>query len=119
MTNEEFLKRLDDVNKNIRPLEEYQGYHTKIKFQCLLDGNVWKNSPASIFQMHGCPKCAGKLSDELKSVSNVNSSHNNSSVVNNFYQTNNSPKSLSRLEIYRKKKKKVISGKIYFSGLTA
>ena len=64
MTNEEFLKRLDDVNKNIRPLEEYQGYHTKIKFQCLLDGNVWKNSPASIFQMHGCPKCAGKLSDE-------------------------------------------------------
>lgn len=47
---------------------------------------------------------AGKLSDELKSVSNVNSSHNNSSVVNNFYQTNKSPKSLSRLEIYRQSK---------------
>lgn len=45
---------------------------------------------------------ADKLATELKSVSNVN--QNNSSVINNFYQTNNSPKSLSRLEIYRQSK---------------
>lgn len=44
-------------------------------------------------------KIAEKLSKELKSVIT-----NNSSVTYNFYQTNNSPKPLNRLEIYRQSK---------------
>lgn len=47
---------------------------------------------------------ANQLANELKSVSAINSSQNNSTVVNNFYQTNNSPKALSRFDIYRQSK---------------
>jgi hypothetical protein len=46
---------------------------------------------------------ARKLADELNSGVAFNNS-TSSNVTNNFYQTNNSPKSLSRLEIYRQSK---------------
>lgn len=48
---------------------------------------------------------AKQLANELGiSTGTVNNSAVKSSVVNNFYQTNNSPKSLSRVEIYRQTK---------------
>lgn len=47
---------------------------------------------------------AGKLATELRTVNNSTLNNSTQSVVNNFYQTNNSPKSLSRLEIYRQSK---------------
>jgi phage-related protein len=46
---------------------------------------------------------ASQLADELNSGVAFNNS-TSSNVTNNFYQTNNSPKSLSRLEIYRQSK---------------
>ncbi|MCC8068290.1 MAG: hypothetical protein LIO71_00755, partial [Ruminococcus sp.] len=46
---------------------------------------------------------ANQLANELQNGSTFNNS-TSSNVVNNFYQTNNSPKSLSRLEIYRQSK---------------
>ena len=48
---------------------------------------------------------ARELANELGiSTGTVNNSAVKSSVVNNFYQTNNSPRSLSRVEIYRQTK---------------
>lgn len=48
---------------------------------------------------------ARQLANELGiSTGTVNNSAVKSSVVNNFYQTNNSPRSLSRVEIYRQTK---------------
>lgn len=47
---------------------------------------------------------ADKLSDRLVPTSYVGTQRITGGVVNNFYQTNNSPKSLSRLEIYRQSK---------------
>lgn len=44
---------------------------------------------------------ASKLASKLSSGGYTNIQSMPNSVVNNFYQTNNSPKSLSRLEIYR------------------
>lgn len=44
---------------------------------------------------------ASKLATKLSSGGYTNTQSMSNSVVNNFYQTNNSPKSLSRLEIYR------------------
>lgn len=46
---------------------------------------------------------AAQLSKEMNQNVGFNNSTSNS-TVNNFYQTNNSPKSLSRLEIYRQSK---------------
>lgn len=48
---------------------------------------------------------ANKLATELKTVNNTTSnSLNNSSITNNYYQTINSPKALSRIDIYRQSK---------------
>lgn len=48
---------------------------------------------------------ASKLATELKTVNNTTSnSLNNSSITNNYYQTINSPKALSRIDIYRQSK---------------
>ena len=44
---------------------------------------------------------ASKLATKLSSGGYTNTQSTANSVVNNFYQTNNSPKALSRLEIYR------------------
>lgn len=44
---------------------------------------------------------ASKLASKLSSGGYTNTQSMSNSVVNNFYQTNNSPKALSRLEIYR------------------
>lgn len=44
---------------------------------------------------------ASKLATKLSSGGYTNTQSMSNSVVNNFYQTNNSPKALSRLEIYR------------------
>lgn len=43
----------------------------------------------------------GIVSNSTSSINNNASNSQKPSVVNNFYQTNNSPKSLSQLEIYR------------------
>ena len=44
---------------------------------------------------------ASKLASKLSSGGYTSTQSTTNSVVNNFYQTNNSPKALSRLEIYR------------------
>ena len=44
---------------------------------------------------------SARISRNISTPNQYNSNTDNHSVTNNFYQTNNSPKALSRLEIYR------------------
>lgn len=59
-TNEKFVGEVKAVNPNIEPLENYTTRRTKIKFRCLLDGNIWSTTPKTILDGHGCPMCANK-----------------------------------------------------------
>lgn len=62
ISNDEFIERLLDVNKNIVPLEQYVTSNDKIKFKCKIDGHEWYTKPSSIINNgHGCPIC-GKFS---------------------------------------------------------
>ena len=66
LSNQDFLKRLSNVNNKILPLEEYKSYHEKIKCRCLVDNYEWEISPAKLLQGRGCPVCGGskKLTHE-------------------------------------------------------
>ena len=49
-TNDEFLDELKINHPNIRPLENYKGYHTNIDFVCTKCGKTWHTSPADIIK---------------------------------------------------------------------
>lgn len=57
VTNEDFVKKLYEVNKNIKPLEEYRRCRDKIKFKCLIDGTIFESTPNNALRGHGCPLC--------------------------------------------------------------
>ena len=64
-THKKFEEQLEKINKNITILTNYDGTHSYIGCQCLIDGHIWKTTPANLLQKHGCPKCsARKLSEE-------------------------------------------------------
>ena len=60
VTNEEFIEKLHNVNSYIKPLEDYVKANKKIKFQCLIDNNVFESTPNNVLRGHGCPIC-GKI----------------------------------------------------------
>lgn len=58
LTNEQFAQRLRDVNPNIISLDPYINARFKIRFKCLICGEVWNQDPNHILhQKTGCPKC--------------------------------------------------------------
>lgn len=61
LTNEEFLKRLQDNNILYIPLEEYKNYTTKIKWLCYKNPkHIFEASPYTILNGHGCPYCCNQ-----------------------------------------------------------
>ena len=44
---------------NIKPLEPYDGVHTKILHQCMICDYIWSVIPRDIRRGHGCHKCSG------------------------------------------------------------
>lgn len=60
LTNEEFLKKLEDKNIKYVPLEEYSGQYVKIKWQCCNNSNhIFEIAPRSILDgKAGCPYCS-------------------------------------------------------------
>ena len=58
-TNEAFLKKLESVNTEVIPLDEYVTAKTKILFRCKKCNYEWKTTPDGILHGAGCPKCAG------------------------------------------------------------
>lgn len=76
-TCEEFLKELEEINKNITTLEEYKCSLDPILCQCKKDGYKWKARPSDLLKGKGCPKCAGNIKktheEFLKEMNDVDS----------------------------------------------
>lgn len=59
-SNKDFLKDLNIINPNLKPLEEYKGNKIKIKTLCLKCGYKWDVKPNNLLSGSGCPRCAKK-----------------------------------------------------------
>lgn len=57
ITNENFVKKLNKINPNIIPLEEYELSNKKILCKCKICNNEWKVIPSSLLMGFGCPNC--------------------------------------------------------------
>ena len=77
LTNEEFIKRLQNHNPNIICQEDYKGIDTKILFKCKRCGYEWETSPYNLFKSKpgkGCPNCSKtrkKTNEDLISMLNT------------------------------------------------
>lgn len=54
-TTKEYTTQIS--GRNICPIDEYAGAHTKIMHSCLLCDHKWSATPGSIKNGHGCPQC--------------------------------------------------------------
>ncbi len=58
LTLNEVRKRLKDINPNIKITDEiYINARTKMKCECLVDGNVWYATWDNLKNKKGCPEC--------------------------------------------------------------
>lgn len=58
LTQEEFNKRVKEINHNITPLEQYKNITTPIKFKCNICNYEWKTIPRNVLNVDiSCPKC--------------------------------------------------------------
>lgn len=57
MTHEEYVKKLNSKNKNLHPVEKYNGYYTKINHYCDVCKNTIPILPRSILKNPKCPSC--------------------------------------------------------------
>lgn len=66
MTNEEFLKRLKEINPNIIPLEKYINNGMKIKCKCSTHDYIWYVTPNKLLTRRtGCPKCCSYNNENI------------------------------------------------------
>lgn len=61
LTNEEFLKRIKNINPNIKILEPFINTRSYIKYECLKCGYINKTIANHLLKGVGCPKCAHNL----------------------------------------------------------
>lgn len=67
LSEEEYCKRISEINPTIIPMEEYINMNTAILHCCTIHNKVWRTTPASILQGSGCPQCKSER------ISNSNS----------------------------------------------
>ena len=58
-TDEEFRKKIEEINPNIIVMDKYEGRNKKVKCKCSICGTTWFPVPNSLYAGHGCPSCAG------------------------------------------------------------
>lgn len=64
---DDFIKELNEINKNIIVIGKYVDYNTKIKCECKVCGNIWLPTPKALLRGSGCPICAiQKNADNLR-----------------------------------------------------
>ena len=56
-THEEYVKEVDEIDKNIEVVGEYINAITPILHKCKIDKHEWNARPSTILRSHGCPKC--------------------------------------------------------------
>lgn len=60
LTNEEFINRLNGLNKGYISLDEYKGIDIPIRFQCKY-GHIWKTTPSAVLNKGSeCHYCTGE-----------------------------------------------------------
>ena len=60
LSNDEFIRRINELNKGYIIRGEYINSHTEIEMECAL-GHIWPASPSNLYHnKSGCPYCAGK-----------------------------------------------------------
>jgi len=64
ITNERVDEYLSD--KQILRIGDVVNAKTKIKFKCLVDGNIWETIPCVILKGHGCPDCLLKNETRIR-----------------------------------------------------
>lgn len=66
MSNEDFIKRLKEINPKIIPLEEYITAQTPILCECTEHNYKWKVRPSAlIYKKIGCPKCTHYHAEQI------------------------------------------------------
>lgn len=58
-TQDEYVKRVSEINPDIEVIGEYIGTHVKISHRCNIDGYEWLVSPHDILKGCKCPRCVG------------------------------------------------------------
>lgn len=56
-SHKRFIQELNEVNKGILILEEYQGANLDIKCKCLECNYEWQTKANDLLRGHGCPEC--------------------------------------------------------------
>lgn len=57
ITHKTFIKKVYDVNKNIRINGKYNGAFSRVECECMLCNHQWNPIANSLIQGFGCPKC--------------------------------------------------------------
>ena len=57
-THEKFIEEMKSINPSILVNSTYVNCSTKIEVKCLICKHIWKATPNSLLQGHGCPACA-------------------------------------------------------------
>lgn len=75
-TQDEYVKRVGEINQDIEVVGEYIGTHVKTLHKCKIDGYEWFVSPHDVLEGHKCPRCIGRerYTNEgyIKRVSEIN-----------------------------------------------
>ena len=64
----DFVDRLNNINPNLSPLEEYKTTHEPILTLCKICGNRWFAAPSNLLKGRGCPVCTRKHRAKKTSV---------------------------------------------------
>lgn len=89
-TPQEFVKEVSKLNPNIEVVGKYIDSATKITFCCKICGCLWKATPNSILQKHGCPQCGRRRIDAANRkthdqfISELKEKNPNVEVVSNY-----------------------------------
>lgn len=57
ISHDEYVKRLKELNPNIKVMEAYKGMSIPIWHKCLIDDYKWYATPVNCILYHSCPKC--------------------------------------------------------------
>lgn len=90
-TNEQYIIDLQEINKNIVPLEEYVNARLPILHKCLICNHEWMVTPGSLMSGTGCPKCAGVITRTQEEYTSELSYVNNNIVVLGEYINSTTP----------------------------
>ena len=64
ISNDDYIRRLSQINSSIIPIEPYINNSTKVAVQCAICNHIWQPRPADLFVGKGCPNCANKKRGE-------------------------------------------------------